>query len=445
MKLPLVCLLLLGACGGGSASQPNILFIVTDTLRADRLGYMGSEIGVTPYLDQLAAEGLCFTDASSHAPWTLPSMASMLTSLHPAEHGAGGSLGKFQLMDSGVTTLPGVFKRRGWRTHAIGNVAFLGKTFGVMRDFETTDVVEPKSNTEMRTASVTTQAALDWMDQRGERPFFLFVHYFDAHAVYAPPAPFRERFAPGIDESFVFGTREQMVALREGRLNVPPGVIRRAEHLYNGEVAYMDAQIGRLLDGLKLRGLEDNTVVLMTADHGEEFLDHGGFEHGHTLYRELTHVPLILRFPGAVAPRVSRAPVAHVDVAPTLCELADIAPPEQFLGRSLLESAASEGKAGQRSILAHGNMWGEPLTSWRQGDFELIVGADGSEELYDLSSDPSQVRDLAQDKPDKVSELRGTLEGVKRALDALRRGADVELTPEQQADLAALGYGGDGD
>jgi arylsulfatase A-like enzyme len=439
-------LLLLSACGGSSPAGPNVLFIVTDTLRVDRLGCYGSEAGLTPYLDQLAAQGLCFTDASSHAPWTLPSIASMLTSLHPAEHGAGGRLGGFKMLDPDVITLPAVFRRRGWRTHAIANVAFLSGSFGVTRDFESTDLVAPTSNLEMRTAATTTQAALDWLDQRGPRPFFLFVHYFDPHAVYAPPSPFRKRFAPGEEDSFVFGTRKQMMDLRAGRLNVPASVIRRAERLYDGEVAYMDAQIGRLLDGLAARGLEENTVVLMTADHGEEFLDHGGYEHGHTLYRELIHVPLILRYPGHVKPGVCAATVAHVDLAPTLCELADIAPPEQFLGRSLLASAAEASQADPRStprcILAHGNMWGEPLTSWRQGDFQLIVGAGGRVELYDLGSDPLQRRDLAQEMPSKVIELRQGLERVQVALDALHRGQTLDLAPEELESLKEFGYVG---
>ena len=440
----LVGSLLLSACGGGAPAAPNVLFIVTDTLRADRLGCYGSEAGLTPYLDQLAAEGLRFSDASSHAPWTLPSIASMLTSLHPAEHGAGGSLGGFKLMDPGVTTLPAVFKGRGWRTHAIANVAFLGEAFGTTRDFESTDIVAPTSNLEMRMASATTQAALDWLDKRDERPFFLFVHYFDPHAVYAPPSPFRERFASGVDESFVFGTRKQMVDLRAGRLNVPAGVIRRAERLYNGEVAYMDAQIGRLLDGLDARGLDESTVVLMTADHGEEFLDHGGYEHGHTLYRELTHVPLILRYPGRVSPGVDTTSVAHVDVAPTLCELADIAPPEQFLGRSLLAGASGAPDAEPRPILAHGNMWGEPLTSWREGRYELIVGAGGRQELYDLESDPLQKRNLAQEMPDRVTELRRGLDRVQLALEALHRGQALDLAPEVLESLKEFGYvGGD--
>lgn len=440
----LVGALLLSACGGGTPAAPNVLFIVADTLRADRLGCYGSDAGLTPYLDQLAAQGLRFSDASSHAPWTLPSIASMLTSLHPAEHGAGGRLGGFKLMDPGVTTLPAVFKARGWRTHAIANVAFLGEDFGTTRDFETLDIVAPKSNLEMRVAWATTQAALDWLDKRGERPFFLFVHYFDPHAVYAPPSPFRERFAPGVDESFVFGTRQQMMDLRAGRLNVPEGVIRRAERLYNGEVAYMDAQIGRLLDGLNARGLDESTVVLMTADHGEEFLDHGGYEHGHTLYRELIHVPLILRYPGRISPGVNTMSVAHVDLAPTLCELADIAPPEQFLGRSLLASPTGASDSEPRPILAHGNMWGEPLTSWRKGRYELIVGAGGREELYDLESDPRQERDLAQEMPERVTELRLGLDRVQLALEALHRGQTLDLAPEVLESLKEFGYvGGD--
>ncbi len=436
-KIFLSLLLLLGACGVQEAGPPNVLFVVTDTLRTDRLGCYGSEAGLTPYLDELASEGLRFTDASSHAPWTLPSMASMLTSLNPAEHGAGGKLGGFQLLDRGVTTLPGVFAQRGWQTHAIANVLFLNETFGLTRDFASTDIVAPTTNMDMRSAGSTTQAALNWLDRRSEEPFFLFVHYFDPHAVYAPPSPFRERFAPGIEESFVFGTRQQMVDLRAGRLRIPPGVIRRASKLYDGEVAYMDAEIGRLLDGLEMRGLKDNTVVVLTADHGEEFLDHGGFEHGHTLYRELTHIPLLLRFPPAIEPGVAQQAVAHMDVAPTLCQLADIAVPEQFLGRSLLEPAPVG-----RPILAHGNMWGDALTSWRQGDYQLIVGGAGGPELYNLKLDPGQDTNLAEQEAERVVTLQSDLKRVQSALDALHRGETLELSPAELESLQEFGYAG---
>ena len=445
MSLAGTAVLALGGCGTGSTPRPNVLLIVVDTLRADKLGCYGNGRGLTPALDELASQGLRFQHAYSHAPWTLPSFASLLTSLHPAEHGAGGRLGQFTSLDGSVTTLPEVFGARGYRTHAVANVAFLGERFGVTRDFGGLDIEAPTNNVEMRSAERTTSAALEWLDG-GKGPFFLLVHYFDPHAVYAPPPSFRRKFAgpkDREDESWVFGTQLHMVALRAGQLSITPQVVRRAEKLYDGEVAYADGQVERLLDGLGERGLERDTIVVMTADHGEEFLDHDGFEHGHTLYDELTHVPLILRYPRGIEPGVVSQTVAHVDVAPTLCQLADLAPPQQFVGRSLL-SLSGEPAAPGRPVLAHGNMWGPPLTSWRVGDRKLIVGADGALELYDLSGDPDERTDLAPTRPKEAAELRQQLDAVLRYMN-VRRGGAVDLPPEVEERLRNLGYGGGDD
>ncbi len=430
-----------------SRERPNVLLIITDTTRVDRFGCYGNQRGLTPYLDDLAVQGLRFEQASSHAPWTLPSIASMLTSLHPEQHGAGGRLGDFTSLDPEVTTLPAVFGRAGYRTHAIANVAFLSPTFGVTRDFQDLDLVAPANNLEMRDAGRTTDAALAWMREAagGERPFLLLVHYFDPHAVYAPPQPFRKKFAAPpdqTDESWVFGTRGWMMALRDGTLPVPPlPVLRRAQKLYDGEVAYMDSQIGRLLDGLAELGLAHDTVVALTADHGEEFGDHGGYEHGHTVYEELTHVPLILRYPGVLEPGVVSAPVGHVDLAPTLCELADVAPPEQFVGQSLLRFLR-EPETSSAPILAHGNMWGEPSTSFLVGDWKLIVGGDGRVELYDKGSDPREREDLAAREPARVEALRVRLAEAEELMGRLRLGVPVEVRGELLEILQGLGYMG---
>jgi len=250
LKLPLI-LLALVVMGvvlfNRSPRRPNVLLVITDTTRVDRFGCYGNQRGLTPYMDDLASQGVRFEQASSHAPWTLPSIASMLTSLHPEQHGAGGRLGSFTSLNPGVTTLPAVFSRAGYRTHAIANVAFLSDTFGVTRDFDDLDLVAPASNLEMRDAERTTEAALAWMSEaaEGEQPFLLLVHYFDPHAVYAPPQPFRRNFAAPpdqTDESWVFGTRGQMMALRDGSFAVPAQpVLNRASKLYDGEVAYMDS------------------------------------------------------------------------------------------------------------------------------------------------------------------------------------------------------------
>ena len=442
--LALLGALLLTACGGED-QRPSVVMVVGDTLRADKLSCMGGPEGLTPYLDRIAAQGVRFDQARSHAPWTLPSTASMLTSLHPEEHGAGGRLGRFTKLDAEVQTVVRTFRDQGYRTHAIVNVLFLDpERFGVTRDFETVDQQVFETNVDVRAADATTRAALDWIEANGDDgPFFLLVHYFDPHCVYAPPRAFRERWAePGDREGeWTFGTRPQMVAIREGELSPAAATIRRAEALYNGEVSYLDAQIGRLDDGLAARGERDDLVLVVTADHGEEFLEHGGFEHGHTLYDELVRVPMVIRAPGQLAPAVVETPVRHIDLAPTLCELCDLPLPEQFLGRSLVSLAGGEAGA-PRPTLAHGNMWARPQTSWTSGGWKLIVRDGVAPELYEVAADPAEQRDLAGSRPEELARLQAELEAVERGMGALKRGEEASLDPRTREVLNGLGYGG---
>jgi len=369
----------------------------------------------------------------------------MLTSLHPEEHGAGGRLGRFTKLDAEVQTVVKTFRDQGYRTHAIVNVLFLDpERFGVTRDFETVDQQVFETNVDVRAADATTRAALDWIEANGDDgPFFLLVHYFDPHCVYAPPRAFRERWAePGDREGeWTFGTRPQMVAIREGELSPAAATIRRAEALYNGEVSYLDAQIGRLDDGLAARGERDDLVLVVTADHGEEFLEHGGFEHGHTLYDELVRVPMVIRAPGQLAPAVVETPVRHIDLAPTLCELCDLPLPEQFLGRSLVSLAGGEAGA-PRPTLAHGNMWARPQTSWTSGGWKLIVRDGVAPELYEVAADPAEQRDLAGSRPEELARLQAELEAVERGMGALKRGEEASLDPRTREVLNGLGYGG---
>ncbi len=436
---------LAAACGPAQPERPNVLLVIVDTLRADKLGCYGNERGLTPNIDRLAAEGAVFESASSHAPWTLPATASLLTSLYPRQHGAGGSLPRFTRLGRGIDTLPAVFRRAGYATASIVNVAFLGPDFGLTRGFEHVDVKSFESNRRVRRAERTTDAALGWLDQRdAARPFFLLVHYFDPHAVYDPPQPFRRRFAAAADrerEDFVFGTREHMIALRAGRLALRADVIARAEALYDAEIAYTDSHVGRLLEGLDARDLGSSTAVVFTSDHGEEFLEHDGFEHGHTLYSELCHVPLIVRARGAPAARVPQG-VGHVDVAPTLTELSGLPTPDTWVGSSLLPLLADPAAPG-RAVVAHGNFWGPPLTSWRQGGEKLILRAevpDGAPELYAWRADPAERDDLAAARPERVNELRAALSAFERVLPAAAPGARVELDAERLRELETLGY-----
>jgi choline-sulfatase len=431
---------------GGPGQKPNVLLIVVDTLRADRLGCHGSDLGATPRIDALAAAGVRCERAFAHAPWTLPSFASLYTSQAPPEHGAGGRLLTFRVLWDGVRTVAECFRDAGYATAAVVNVDYLGESFGMTQGFAHVDFEAYENNVQVRGAARTTDAAVQWLGEPRERPFFLLVHYFDPHLVYAPPAEYRRRFAAAQDREdtgWVFGRCKQMVAYRRGELRFDAATIRRAEKLYNGEVAYTDHEVGRLLDRLDDLKLTEATITVFTADHGEEFLDHGGFEHGHTLYNELVHVPLVFRYPGQVKPRVVSEMVGLMDVAPTICELAGVEPEPSFRGRSLVGLLTAGGPWEPRPIVLEGNFWGRPYQAWIQDGYKLVRGPGGAR-LFDLRRDFGETRDCAGEVPDRVMSMLAEMTETFEALAASGRAtrSRAELSDDVVKRLESLGYVG---
>jgi arylsulfatase A-like enzyme len=428
-------------------ARPNVLLVVVDTLRADALGAYGCDRGLSPEIDALAAQGAVFENAFAHAPWTLPSFASILSSQPPQTHGAGGRVNDYRGLAPSIPTLPERFRAAGYATAAVVNVDFLARPFGVTRGFEHLDVRAYESNEELRDAARTTDAAAAWIAGHGDGAFFLMVHYFDVHAEYRPPREFRERFAAEPDrkdDAFRFGTRTQVALRRAGRFELRPEEVERAHRLYDAEVAYVDREIGRLLGKLSSLSLDERTLVVFTSDHGEEFLDHGDWEHGHTLYDELLRVPFCLRQPGRIAPRRIPSPVGHMDLAPTVLSLCGLAPAPSFLGRDV--SPALDGASLEPvDLLAYGNFWGDPRASLRRDDLALITQQDGRAELYRWTTDPTEQHDLAARESPVADELRAALEREQAEAFRLGRGPGprVSLSPEQTRRLSAVGYASD--
>ncbi|HVP10946.1 MAG TPA: sulfatase [Phycisphaerae bacterium] len=416
----LVCVATLASLTGCGPSEPqrskkpSVLLVVVDTLRADKLGCYGSGLGATPNFDALARDGVLFEQAYSQAPWTLPSFATLLTSLAPPQHGAGGHVGKFTRLAPSAHTVAECFRDAGYATGEIVNVDYLTPPFGVTRGFTDVDFEVYDSNGLKRDAGRTTDAALSWIRKQQAKPFFLMVHYFDLHLVYSPPLEYRRQFAAPQDRdnsAWVFGTRQQISAFRNGEITFDEASIRRAEKLYNGEVAYTDAQFGRLLAELDKLGLRNETLVVLTADHGESFLDHGSFEHGHTLYNELLHVPLIMSWPGELEPSKVPLAVSLMDVAPTLCAQAGVKPASSFAGRNLFGSDG-EPTDQTRPVLLEGNLWGPPLRGWMDGGYKLIVSPERSM-LFDLRVDPWERNDLSAAQPQRVRKMRTEMEEAR--------------------------------
>ena len=286
-----VLALLVVACGG-QRQPPNVVIIAVDSLRPDHLGCYGYGRATSPEIDALAARGALFENVVSQASWTTPSFATVLTSLYPSQHGA---VTITSMLTPGLPTLAVILKARGYATCGIVNAPALGAGYGFDRGFDLYDIADP----ETRDAGANTQAALAWIDTAGKAaPFFLFLHHFDVHLPYAPPAPFDSssirtmaaRWAAGLTPRPTLRAREDLLAAMGAW---PAAEWNHVVSLYDGEIAFTDRAVGALLDGLGERGLLKNTLVVLLSDHGQEFFEHGAYGHGHSLYGEVLRVPLV--------------------------------------------------------------------------------------------------------------------------------------------------------
>ncbi len=433
-------------------SALNVILILLDTVRVDKLGCYNSNAMLTPEIDRFAENSVVFKNAFSHAPWTLPSVASIFTSQYPEIHGAGGRLGQFHKLSGNATTLADVFKTNGWTTGTITNVPFLGPEFGMDRGFQSVDSFTPKNDLAIRDAKATTAATEEWLSRHTESRFFLFVHYFDAHLIYNPPPKYREKFAAPEDKhttDYIFGSIDDMKMFRKGLIHLDTGTISRLESLYNGEIAYLDNNIRHLLNYLKSTNLWTNSIIILTSDHGEEFNDHGNFEHGHTVFDELLHIPLIVHFPeqflrksGIRSAQTIQSTVRHVDIGPTLCDAVGIQIPGSFMGKSFLPLLTRK-QASHRPVFSQGNMWGPEKFSWRKHPFKLIYAPKAKPvfQLYDIVSDPREKNNLAETDVSTRREMESDLLALISYYDTKKTiGESPSLDRAETERLRSLGY-----
>jgi arylsulfatase A-like enzyme len=411
----------------------TLVWISQDALRADHLGAYGYARATSPFFDRLAQGFVFFEHAMATSSWTLQSMASQFTSLHPSVHGANGrGLGLrpdaptlFEaLADDGFTVL-GV----------VGN-QFLSADYGLSRGV---DVMAFEHG---------PAGDLNWIALRllatevaGE-DVALFIHYVDPHATYQPPSPYDEAF-PTEYRGPVDTTYGGLNRLRD------PRHVERAVALYDGEILYADAMIARLFDALRRQGRLDGAVVAYTADHGEEFQEHGGFWHGRTLYQELLHVPFALRVPG-LAPRRIAEPVSMIDLAPTLLDAVGAPVSRGFRGRSLMPLLQGRPLPSPRPLIAETGytLDGRQLLAFRESDHKLILhfppGAEPEPrvlrtELFDLGADGRERVDRAG-SPAAARLREKALDFVRRARAEAAPEAPAVLDPETRDALRALGY-----
>jgi arylsulfatase A-like enzyme len=437
--------------------RPNILLITIDTLRADHLRAYGYARPTSPNIDRLAREGVLFRRAISQWPITSPSFASMMSSTYGHTNGLIRTTA--QRMPDRFLTIAELLKAGGYSTWAaVGNVN-LARVFNFDQGFDTYREVWRVRN-QWRTEQITHEG-LDLLDQASKsRPFFLWLHYFDPHARYEPPAPFNGMFVG--DAHYDPRRRAPLHAEKHQDVGGIPAVstLGREDRIayyvaqYDAEIRYVDYQVGLLLQALRARGLEGKTLVVLTADHGESLGDHNYFfDHGRFPYDDCLHVPLILRGPGSgAAGRTIASPVQLIDLMPTLLDAAGLPPYPEAEGKDLRRLLAGDRVGGPRWDYAFSESgfaqdYQRTITSER---YKLVYVPDaqdrglmkGSElELYDLAKDPGETRNLIHQHPEVAAPLKQQL---GRWLEAAGPGADapeeVRIDARAEEQLRSLGY-----
>ena len=404
----------------------NVVLVTFDTTRADHVGCYGNGTVSTPRIDDLAAQGVLFRHAYSSIPITLPSHTSMMTGKTPLSHGVRDN-GLFVVPDEEVT-LAELLSGNGYAcAAAVGSYPLIAK-FGLDQGFELFDD-DVKSQWEdhlgrqvrskqalyfdERRAARVNDAVLPWLSEHSSRPFFLWVHYFDPHQPLDPPPPYDQLYA---------------------------------NRLYDGEIAYADECLGTLLDELRRLDVYDRTIVVFASDHGEGHGDHGEQTHSMLLYDTTIRVPLVIRVPGGVAGQVVEDRVGLVDITPTILDLLDVSPPGDLDGRSLvpfLRGGDPTPSAASRELYVETlsprlvNGWGE-LRGILTGDYKYVHGP--RPELFNLTTDGRELKNLIDDEPEVAADLRSRLERLLAAVDGTGPSAATQLDEESRRRLAALGY-----
>ena len=463
---------------GPTSDRPPVILLTVDTLRADfALGGSGRALR-TPGIDALAAESVVFTQARSAAPWTKPGLASLLTGLSPLVHGTTNR--RAHLPDE-VETLAERLRANGYRTAGIGLNAHLERAFhfdqgfddylfparpdyGIALGARALRRVWPRQRPELfPTTEAIADVAIDWVHAHAREPFFLWVHVLDPHWPYEPPPQWLE---DPQREPRRWGDPAMVTAVQAG--NTKPGAAEkeRVRQLYGGEVRYVDAQLERVVTALKSLGLYDRSLVVFASDHGEEFWEHGRFEHGHTLYDEVLRVPLAFKLPGPTLGRSLDAAVTTEALVPTVLDVLGVPyEPERLSARSLVplwlaaqgppEDAptvaadATPPEVVDEPVFATGTYYFGEKRSVVFGRKKLVLSLDtGSIELFDLDADPRELSSLTASAPADVERGLQLLNGWQERCHALREqlritlDAPVETDDDVQRRLQSLGYAG---
>ena len=451
----------------GRRTAQNVVLVLIDTLRADHLGIYNPETRVrTPFLSKLAKESMVFEKAWAQENWTKPSITSLLTGLYSAAHQNKSEKNK---VPSTALMIQEYYSKLGFETAGFVANGYVSDKFGFKRGWDTwTNYVrEGKRNR----AQFVADDAVNWLKRRkSDKSFFLYVHTIDPHVPYIPPAKYRAMYDNEPYNGIVQSTQTATLLgkVKSGAVRLNDRDKFRLEALYDGEISYHDDHLVKIYDELKAQGLLENTVFIVTSDHGEEFFEHGSVGHGHSLYEELLHVPLIVRLPGAT-PNPERTVgfeemVELVDVFPTICSLTGVETPDAIQGQSLIPQL--NGRETEWPNVAFSEFMGGQLTA-RTTRYKLIYRG-LSTTLFDLENDPRETADLSDERSEAFVMMRDALglhmgqfapEGVltaeenskakqKREKSSIKpakvhKKENANIDAETRKQLEALGYMGD--
>jgi arylsulfatase A-like enzyme/Flp pilus assembly protein TadD len=412
-----------GAPARNSATPPNVVVITIDTLRADHLGCYGYSKIRTPAIDALAADGVRFERAYTPVPITLPAHTVIFTGTYPPLNGmhdfSGNRLGPQP------PTLASVLKERGYSTGAVVGSGVLDSRFGLNRGFdfyydhfEFNRLEEANLDEMERAGNVVADQTLDWLSKNYSKRFFLWMHLYDPHYPYRPPPPYAEQYK---------------------------------SHPYDGEIAFADQQVGRLLHFLKEKGLYSDAIIVLAGDHGEGLGEHGEQTHGFFIYNSTLHVPLIFHLPGTGNGKRVASPASLADVMPTVLQLLKLPVPQQVQGKSLMAQLLPKKESEARSDRSR-PLYSETFLPRLHFSWSELRGIESDKyhfieapqpELYDLRQDPAELENLYSRKPAVAAELRTTLHSLVRDLTAGEELAQkTGLDPALMERLKSLGYAG---
>lgn len=425
------------------SEPPSIVVITIDTLRADHLGSYGYFRDTSPNIDRVAAQGVLFTNAVTTMATTLPAHLSLWTSMYPVQTGVtknGSKLAKKQKAEQSALLFAQILQEIGYTTAAFVSATPVKEYTGIGLGFDVFDEPDPKRGGRSGQADATTDQVLQWLESKPQKPFFSWIHYFDPHQPYRPPAPYDTRFS----------VSEELIRFLEAKHYPYPEDERvlRVNNLYDGEIQFVDSQIGRLLAALERLGLYDALTLVILSDHGEGLGQHGRIGHGE-IFNEQLFVPLIIKFPHGSGRngRVVDDIVSLVDVVPTLVDNLDLPlareTRKQFVGRNALSRRRSRDYALAQRTTHNKRGWGKADKFALVGkDWKYAFETDHRDWLFDMREDRSEISSLTHLEADTREELRDRLLSELADYSSTQAGFSVveETSPEIVEELRALGY-----